>query len=291
MNQIPLLLFASLCLCSVAEAAPLQTELTPDNRLLIRRAGQAESLLAQNARANFRPYIHPILAPDGQGVLTEDAPGHHTWQHGLYVGLHKVNGHDFWTRDHAFRPRPLAAPIAAGNRVTWQVETGWLGQSNDPAPIINETQRWTLTDHGDHYLLDLEWTLTAAVDVTFGKHEYGGLFLRMPWTRDANGDALSSEGKPADGQRARWLAVRMDIAGRDDGATIAILDHPQNPAHPAPWRLDGQLGIAPSRCILGDWKLAKGESTTSRYRVIVRGGRAKPEALEAEFKRFASITR
>ncbi|NRA38770.1 MAG: PmoA family protein, partial [Planctomycetes bacterium] len=53
-------------------------------------------LLEQRCEAGRRPYIHPLFPLDGHGVLTEDSPDHHTWQHGLYTGLHGVNGSDFW---------------------------------------------------------------------------------------------------------------------------------------------------------------------------------------------------
>ena len=134
------------------------------------------------------------------------------------------------------------------------------------------------------------WAADLSVERTpdHRKYDYGGLFLRMPWTKESKGDAISSEGAPKDRMRARWMAVRMDIAGRNDGATLAIMDHPGNADHPSPWRLDGQLGIAPSRCILGDWTLAKGASVTARYRVVVRGGRATPEQLEPDFTSFAA---
>ena len=47
------------------------------------------------------------------------------------------------------------------------------------------------------------------------------------------------------------VAVWMPIEGEENGGGIAILDHDQNPEHPVPWRVDGQLGISPSRCIVG----------------------------------------
>lgn len=67
-----------------------------DHQLAIARSPLTTPLLVQQARPHHRPYIHPILAPDGCGVLTEDAPPHHPWQHGLYVGLNDVNGVGFW---------------------------------------------------------------------------------------------------------------------------------------------------------------------------------------------------
>lgn len=67
-----------------------------DHQLAIARSPLTTPLLVQQARPHHRPYIHPILALDGCGVLTEDAPPHHPWQHGLYVGLNDVNGVGFW---------------------------------------------------------------------------------------------------------------------------------------------------------------------------------------------------
>ena len=41
---------------------------------------------------NHRPYIHPIVSPDGKGILTEYSPGHHKHQTGLYWGFTRING-------------------------------------------------------------------------------------------------------------------------------------------------------------------------------------------------------
>src|SRR4051812_27848376 len=78
------------------------------------------ALVTQRAQTDKRPYIHPLLAPDGVGVLTENEPPHHPWQHGLYVGLNDINGIGFWTEgrrgnqdDGTFHPQPLAAPEIA----------------------------------------------------------------------------------------------------------------------------------------------------------------------------------
>ena len=36
------------------------------------RGGSTEPILTQNALQDFRPYIHPLVAPDGRGLLTDD---------------------------------------------------------------------------------------------------------------------------------------------------------------------------------------------------------------------------
>ncbi len=60
-------------------------------------------VLTQMAKKDERPYIHPIIAPDGNGVLTEYRPEHHPHQTGIYWGLKLVNGRDYfmkWQNDY-----------------------------------------------------------------------------------------------------------------------------------------------------------------------------------------------
>ena len=65
-------------------------------KISVYRSGLAKPLLTQNAGAQFRPYLHPITAPDGKGQLTQFSPGHHKHQTGLYWGLTRVNGRDYF---------------------------------------------------------------------------------------------------------------------------------------------------------------------------------------------------
>src|SRR5688572_16369991 len=68
------------------------------------RESDGALLVRQNAQSGSRPFLHPLVAPDGRGVLTEDSPAHHPWQHGLYTGLNNVNGAGFWTEGLADHP-------------------------------------------------------------------------------------------------------------------------------------------------------------------------------------------
>ncbi len=269
-----------------------------DERIALYRAGLDLPLLTQQAARDKRAYIHPILAPDGIGELTENQPGHHLWQHGLYVGLNDINGVGFWeeglgsnrANDGSFHPHPLAAPVVSGSTAAWDVMTDW--RDPDGGAMLIEKQSWQLTDNGDTFVLDVEWTLTAAVDLRFGRYDYGGLFLRMPWRAETGGNVLTSEGAvstdTAEGQRARWIALSMPIPGRAIGpAGIAFLEHPSNPGYPNPWRVDGGFGIVPSRSIAGDWHLPAGAQSLNRYRLFIYTGGIDPSMVEAEWKRFA----
>src|SRR6187551_857567 len=54
--------------------------------IIVTRAGSTAAVVTQNAPPDGRPFLHPIAAPDGRGVLTESSPTHHPHQTGLYWG-------------------------------------------------------------------------------------------------------------------------------------------------------------------------------------------------------------
>ena len=58
-----------------------------DNKISVFRENGAEPILVENVREDHRPYIHPIIEPDGVGELTQYSPGHHKHQTGLYWGF------------------------------------------------------------------------------------------------------------------------------------------------------------------------------------------------------------
>lgn len=88
--------------------------------------------------------------------------------------------------------------------------------------------------------------------------------------------------------RAGWTLAWRSKAGRTGRTShcsiTALLDHRANPEHPAPWRVDGGLGIVPSRSRLGDWKIAKGETSRARYRLVVYVGGLNRELIEKQWK-------
>jgi putative membrane-bound dehydrogenase-like protein len=243
--------------------------------ITVTRTGETTPILTQNAGAEARPFLHPIAAPDGRGVLTELSPGHHRHQTGLYWGLTRLNGRDYFHNPGAGYWRRAGSRIVAGqgHEVTWVTEYHLLGA--DGQPVMRETQRWSMRDLGARFLLELEWTGQALVDLTISEYAYGGLFVRMPWRAGMPGGVVNSNrqrNERANGQRAVWVDVGLQVEGRSDQAHIAILDHPLNPGYPLPWRVDGQMGVGPSRAIQGDWKIARGEQSTFRHQFVVYTG-------------------
>ncbi len=246
-----------------------------------------------------RPYIHPIAAPDGLGVLTQFSPGHHPHQTGLYFGFLKVEGRDYFHNrgeDYVCRVGSPEVELLSPNQVRWSARYDWLDETC--APLLHTRQDGVYNDHSSYGLLDLTWTAESTRDVTFGEHPYGGLFLRMPWSAESGGASIDSEGHEGamtEGARARWVEVGVPITGRrptpEDWGRIAILDHPGNPRHPTPWRVDGQLGVGPAPSRLGTWSLPESEKVTFRYRLVISTGPHDPDRIEQAYRAFTEDPR
>ena len=248
-------------------------------------------VITQNIKQSMRPYLHPVVPYDGKGVFTEIHPDHHPHQTGIYWGLQKVNGRDFFMKNGKTHYRKVDAKvlIAKGESVSWQTIYDLLDKGGEA--ILQESQTWTLTESEGMFLLDLEWTGEGLQDIMIEEFHVGGLFIRMPWFEGIEGEAVNALGennhKESDGHRAIWTDVGMAIKGRGNWGHIAILDHPDNIAFPSPWRIDSQLGIGPSRQILGDYRISKGSKTTERYRLVIYSGDLNPDKLKSQWKTFS----
>ena len=272
---------------------PLAIENRPGG-LAVVRVDDGRPVLVQNAEPGKRPYIHPLEAPGEAGVLTEDAPSHHPWQHGLYVGLNDVNGSGFWAEgldprradtDGTFDGRIEGVAAAEDGVARWTVGTDYLDRAG--GLVFTDRQDWNVTTTAERLELDMTWTLQAPHDVTFAEYAYGGLFLRMPYRANAGGSAFDSEGQSEDGHRARWVAAQLPLPDTGREILAAMLDHPGNPGSPVPWRIDNELGINPAPSISGPWTLAAGVPTTFRYRLAVFAAPVTADVVDEAWQRFA----
>ena len=248
--------------------------------LEVLRPGAPTPVVVQVAKPDERPYLHPIVAPDGRGTLTEDSPAHHPHQSGLYWGFTRLNGRDYfhnrsgdyWRRVSATVLEGGAGPNADGE-VRWQTVYDLLDAGG--AAILTETQRWTMKERNGTFVLDLEWRGEARTDLTIGQYDYGGLFLRMPWREGVAGEVVNAarqRNERAEGQRAMWIDVGMQVDGRADLAHVAIFDHPGNPGYPQAWRVDAQLGVGSARSRSANTTIAKGSVEVIRHEFLVYTG-------------------
>jgi hypothetical protein len=301
-----------------ASAGPTKLRVEQDESagtISVFREDDNDPIVTQNARPDFRPFLHPIAAPDGQGLLTEYSPGHHKHQTGLYWGFTRVNGQpvskdtlkkwfyrpdkpedivraigrdyfhhpegDYWRRESA------TVLLKAGEEVKWQTVYSMLDDAGNT--IMKETQNWSMQEQDGKFLIDLEWNGEAQTDITIGEFDYGGMFLRMPWRKGIRGEAVNAarqRNQQAEGQKAIWVDVGMQVEGRGDLAHIAIFDHPLNGGYPQTWRVDGQLGIGPVRARMGDWKIEKGKTETIRHRIVAYTGELNDIKLTDLWKQY-----
>jgi hypothetical protein len=243
-------------------------------------------VLQHNARPGLRPYIHPLRLKDGRSCLTEDSPWHHPWQHGISTGFHGVNNCDFWL-DPGQHPsmiigtiEPKTPQILNLDEPKWSIEATWRHANGDE--LLAEEQIWSLKEDNDYLCLDLEWALRAIPSIHIVDDEYGGLFIRMPFRSSANTTVLSSTGlkdSATEQQAAEWLSLHMPLENNDSGGGITVFDHPENPLHPAKWRVDHQRGINPSPCISGAIDLPPGDVLRHRYRLVLHENKLTYEQI------------
>jgi Methane oxygenase PmoA len=254
----------------------------------IYRGKGKDPLVTVNVRRDARPYLHPIVAPDGGGIMTEYRPPHHLHQTGVFWGFKYVNNRDFFMKWEGENYRRVSAKVvrATGPRVQWQTIYDLLNESGNT--VLTETQNWSMQNAGDKYILDLEWRGEARTDIVFGQIYVGGLFIRIPWHPGDHAEAVNANGqrdKDTEQQRAIWLDVGIQVEGRNDLAHIAVLDYPDNPGFPIPWRVDGQYGFGPNTEAVEN-RLEAGKTRTYRYRLIAYGGTLDPAAMSRAWKDF-----
>lgn len=252
--------------------------------------GVSEPLIIQNAKDGFRPYLHPIKGPNGNGVFTQYSPGHHKHQTGLYWGLTRVNGRDYFHNPSSKYWRKKSSNIInnSGDNVVW--ETIYEMLNNEGEALMTETQSWSMSvSKRGEIILDLVWKGYANEKITVSKYNYGGLFLRMPWKRNIKAETINSEGdknQTGEGKSANWVDLGMEISGLDKLGRIVIYDHPSNDGFPNQWRIDGQFGIGPASARRGDWEIKKGDHKIFKHRLIVYSGKHDKPLVNQQWKEW-----
>ena len=184
--------------------------------------------------------------------------------------------------------------------------------------LLQEKTTYTFSAGDNVRVIDRTTELTAVQNVSFPDSKDGMLGLRVAHElelpvnqtkeyKDANGNItkivaakdptvtgnyITSQGKEGDaawGTRGNWCML-YGKKGKDT-ISIAIIDHPQNPGYPTYWhaRNYGLFAANPlGQKVFSEgkeninFKIAKGQSATFRYRIVIGSGkeRLSKQALE-----------
>ena len=234
------------------------------------RTGGRQPILTQNAKADARPFIHPIVAPDGKTVVTDQA--------GLFWGFSSLNGRDYFHNSQGGYWHRTSATVLqpSGPEVRWETVYDLLDAAGNS--VLTQTERWTMREANGAYALSLEWRGQARADVTIGESssaaDNAGVFLRLPWRDGRTGDIVNAARQRNDraaGQRAMWLDVTVP-GGSTAPTHVAVFDYPDNAGYPQAWQIDRQAGVGALRSPSGTWTIKKGDTETVRYQFLIYNG-------------------
>ncbi|MCC6861749.1 MAG: PmoA family protein [Bryobacterales bacterium] len=237
------------------------------------------------AAARPKTYVHPLYAPDGRPI-TLDGPEDHVHHRGLMLAWSDIEGFDFWGETnpgkHGRIEHRRFERVAAGELVE---ALEWVAEGK-----VRVLERRTLRplDLGSGFVA-LEWISElrppgAEVVLSAGTHPYNGLGIRFPREMDG-GEILNSQGsrtvEKANGEPAAWCAYAGAFGGGRAG--VAILDHPGNPRHPAPFFVMNQpfgyISAAPT--FREPFRVERAKPLRLRYLAVSFLGPADAAALNA----------
>jgi hypothetical protein len=160
----------------------------------------------------------------------------------------------------------------------------------------------TLAPHGDHgeWTLELQSEFHADADgVEFRKSNFGVLGLRVAKslsTHFGDGVITGASGKQGEaatfGEPNRWMDYSGSIGQDADAQPIVegltLVDHPENPGHPARWhtRADGWFG--PSLTRVEPLLIARDRPLCVRYLLFVHASRPDPMRIDTIASDFAA---
>ena len=237
-----------------------------------------------------------------------------------------MNGTNFWKNSTLSpQIKHVSIDEVEGGRVKGIISAAseWVDEKG--VPVLGENRTMIFSGDDSANRLDITVTLTALEpEVVFQDIEEGMFAIRLadalresgskvipppgsPLPRESvegtgqymtsNGDVGASEGW---GKRARWVALHGIKDGKIVGA--AILNHPESINYPTYWHIRGYGLFSANPLGQGDFQrqspykknpvlplnltLARGQSITFRFLVIVFEGRRTADDFESLFKDY-----
>jgi len=258
------------------------------------------------ADPRYRTHLHPVYVPGTREPMTRFRPADHPWQFGVFVGLNKVNGLDFWCSGEAvYPPEERGTMHVQDLRVhSERGDLSFTGVSEwrDPRgrPVLEEYQHIGVPEQSDcseAFVIDFTWELHGKHGpVHVAESPYGGLSVRLVGEGETRRhlNANGHTGADCADQAARWTSVAQPvdnvgtwIAHGDLSfayAGIAVFDHPSNPGFPNRWRVDPHGMINPCLAKSRSWDIPEGERVRFAHRLYAFRGVENGDAIEAAYR-------
>jgi hypothetical protein len=258
----------------------------PDGRTVFRYMTKkpAETKLTANSVC----CLYPLNTPSGERVV-DFAPSDHPHHRGVFLALHSITAEkdnkkaDFWgwgawapTEGRRIKNSSVKLLKADSEHAILEVCNDWLVGNRK---MIDEITFIVARRDNSAYVVDLNYHLTPAMDITLDKTAFGGFCAKA--RKDGKGAYYSPDGlvelpnphhlKPeTDWPAADWYDYTMKL-NSDKTVGIAILDHPANP--PSTWHNLSPIAMV-NPCIVapGPIRINKGQTLQLRYRLVIHDG-------------------
>ena len=252
---------------------------------------------------------------------------------GSWLNFGNVNGLDFWNNTNlvpadmkhnygSIRHRSVVSVQNGAKQGVLSVAADWVDYTEKT--LLKEETQFVFSGEGDWRIIERTTKLTAQQDtVTFTDNKEGMIAIRMdrafeepatdrsafvdshgtvtriePNNEGVNGVYRNSEGQEMEkgvwSKPTKWVSLSAEKAG--EKISVAIIDHKNNPGHPAHSHARGYGLFSTNN--MGSQSLDKneplfkltlnpGESTTFKHMIIVKtGGFTTDEEINQLFTRF-----
>ncbi|AMV36694.1 PmoA family protein [Planctomyces sp. SH-PL62] len=255
-----------------------------------------------------KPFLHPLLGPGGVPMTraypmetVEGEDQDHPHQASFWFTHGKVDGIDFWSLGHG-TIRETGREILATGPVRGRLQTrnDWLAP--DGRKVCEDERVLTVYETAKVRILDFDLTLTASEGpVVMGETKEGSFGVRVASSMDVDrkkgGKIRNAEGledAEAWGKPSPWVDYSGPVGGETVGLTI--LNHPRSFRYPTTWhvRTYGLFAANPFGGHdfgvegYGEHTLAKGDSMSFNYRLVLHKGGADAADLARRFALYAA---
>lgn len=260
-----------------------------------------------------RPYIYPIIGPSGENLarpypMAEGGAKDHPHHRSMWFTHGGVNNTDFWgngEKNGTIKHVGFDQIKAEGSVGSFVAKSNWVLASGESVMTDERTIRIEALAGGG---ATVDWTIkliASAGDVTFNDTKEGSFALRLcpslSIKESKEAHIITSEGakdKKAWGTRAKWVSY-YGPDPKGNAVSVTIFDHPQNLRHPTYWHARDYGLFAANPFGVHDFEsdpdktkgnhlLAKGQTMTQRYRVLIEAGSPDQAKLTERFAAFGT---